>query len=206
VKALQLKLVYAQLFVLLLLLVITAWLSLLLLVGYTSQSKKPSVARMSLTAATDDVPWGWSLEESNLLYSVEHYMRDYDVKIVRVKDVGMSEYSVVISDKEFVLYSWRTHPGGVFARTGSVMYITDYSPVAPGCSLRAYDITAKRELWTVKLKAMGEVVNSKYMNDVCIEVKNDCILVKGKESVGSYLEMIDPATGDIVYHKGIRIE
>lgn len=108
----------------------------------------------------------------------------------------------ISNDKSERLLSWHVHQHTPFAQRNGVLYYADFSPISSGCSVVAFDLNAKKPLWTAELKGLGPIGHSKYRNEVRLEVfDGNTLRVFGKESSGRYVEFVDRGTGKSVGHK-----
>ena len=84
---------------------------------------------------------------------------------------------------------------------GDALYVADFSPLANGCKVVAYDLTTGKKAWDRPLAGIGEVPHSKYRNRVAMSVEKHpdkdhfALVIVGQESAGRYVEVIDLATG-----------
>jgi hypothetical protein len=81
------------------------------------------------------------------------------------------------------------------------VYYADFTPYSSGCTVIAYDMKAKKQLWKTDLKGLGPISHTKYRNAVILEVKDDVIRVLGQESAGKYLEYVDLKSGKTVANR-----
>jgi hypothetical protein len=176
--------------------------SLLALLGCGEQAASP---KTDYQQKADQAEWAWEPKQANLLYCIRRHFDDYQVEILcpKRKEGGFSEkpLTVRISGDGREVYSFQAHEETVFTRRGDILYIADFSPIATGCSLVAYDFKAKKELWKAKLKGIGPVAHSKYRNEVTISTWDEAIIVTGKEAAGRYIEFVDASSGKTVGHK-----
>jgi hypothetical protein len=154
----------------------------------------------------DAAKWRWSKEHASLHYSISKYLTDFEVKIAHNKPKEdelwiVEPLTITILDKETPIYSFRGWDSNVFTRLGNVIYIAEFCPIRTGCSLVAFDLKNRVQLWKSWRKGIGPVMHSKYLNLVNIEVDEGAILVFGNEAQGRYIEYVDLETGKTVGHK-----
>lgn len=115
-------------------------------------------------------------------------------------EVGGIGMTVRISNvKKEVLLNWETQVLVSFAQRDGVLYYTDFDPSASGCTVVAFDLNAKKQLWKTDLKGLGPIAHSGYRNDVRLDVfDGDTVQVFGKESSGRYVEFVDRTSGKTV--------
>ena len=152
--------------------------------------------------------WRWSEHEAKLLYSVRHQLKGYQVQVVRSENNqdAWEPFTVRILDKGQELYSFRAHDETVFTQLGNTVFVTDFSPIATGCRVIAYDLKAGKQLWKCSLKGNPPERHSKYRHQVTITVDDDAVLVYGNESNGRYIEYVDAKTGKTIGHKKLPPE
>ena len=97
------------------------------------------------------------------------------------------------------IYTFKTFELGAFIvnDTQGMLYYTQFEPYATGMTLIAYDLENKKQVWSSALQALGPISSDKYANyGANLEFTEDGKLyVKGKESAGQYIEIVDPVTG-----------
>jgi len=151
-------------------------------------------------------PWEWDGEKAALMYSVYQHLGDHQVEVISPKWVGedpqpYNNLTVRIFAERKEIYSFKAHRGTVFSRVGSVLYITDYCPIGSGCSVFAYDLETKKELWRSRLQSISHWSHSVYRNAVTIENRGDVLVVRGKEELLKYVEYVDMKTGKTLAQK-----
>ena len=149
----------------------------------------------------DATPWGWSADRASVSDSFLRLPNTYQAELIRPKDKS-GVVIIRLTDGGKELYSWVGHYGSVFALSGDVLVYADYGQNRTGCSLIAYDLTQKRQLWKTALKGLGPISHSRYANAVNLEfIDNTTVRVFGNESAGKYLEIVDINTGKTVGHR-----
>src|SRR5262249_17780327 len=98
------------------------------------------------------------------------------------------------------------HRNTVFTRSGSVIFIAEFSPISSGCDLAAFDLDARKQLWRCQLRGIGPQDHSKYGNVLNIEMDEGAILVLGNEVHGRYIEYVDPENGVTLGNKKLPRE
>ena len=148
----------------------------------------------------DEAKWDWQPEQATVLHSVLNYHGDYQVEIIK-KPNTFGELSIRFTkDGQDVL----TVPGSygtTFVGKDGILYYADYHPSASGCTLVAYDLANKKELWKTRLKGIGPISHFKYSNHVALTFSGDAVKVTGHEAAGNYVEFVDLKTGKTVGHK-----
>jgi len=144
--------------------------------------------------------WQWSPDRADLITSVSLYRGPYQVEIVKPKG-EKSKFRISLTDDGREVFSWPGHPHSVFSQDGNILYYADYWPDRTGCEIVARDLKAGKELWRTNLNGLGPIKHSGYSNRVSLEADHLLITVRGKESMGRYIEFLDPKTGKIVGHR-----
>jgi hypothetical protein len=142
-------------------------------------------------------PWRFSDAAASLIDSLQRYEGPYQVEGVRTAD-PFNAYTIRVSDGDRELLAWKGHERTVFRQAGDVLYYADFHPMSSGCTLVAFDLKAKRELWRTPLRGLGPIGHSKYFNAVNLEVAGGAVTVSGRESAGRYVERVDAQTGRTV--------
>lgn len=85
------------------------------------------------------------------------------------------------------------------------LYFADYSMSKPGGQMVAVNLVTGKEIWRTDLEALGESKNvqgyQRYQNRLNLDVGPDCIIIRGKESSGRYIEVKNIKTGDTIGHR-----
>lgn len=102
-----------------------------------------------------------------------------------------------------------------FAAGENRLFLAQYEPDFPGCTLIAYDLTSGQEIWRTKLHQKQPGGASAYRNRVSIgyfdegglsDTKNEgSVLVKGSETYCDYIEVLDAKTGESIAIKHYRV-
>ena len=167
-----------------------------------------ALATNSPAADTDDpqveaerAEWKWSDERATVLDSMLRASCDYRIELLRKKK-AWGELTIRFADKDGVALTIAGHAGTSFVTDGTIVYYADYHPISTGCSLIAYDLMAKKQLWKTALKGLGPIDHTKYRNRVLVErMPGGALRVWGWESAGKYLELVDPKKGKTVAHR-----
>ena len=167
--------------------------------GWTMDGAVPTVEQQK----ADTAQWEWSDHYANLLYCVAHHLEDYEVRVVRPTGATWARkpFRIEVLDNGVEACSFRGHDETVFTQIGDVLYVADFSPIATGCSLVAFDLKGRKQLWKCQLKGNPPLMHSRYRHQVNITTDGHVIVVYGKESNGRYIEYVDTKTGKTVGHK-----
>lgn len=157
--------------------------------------KKPAKDYQKLA---DETEWKFAAHDFQDTLAAE--LKGYDVEAK--SESGEETVYLRLSKDGKELAKIVTHLQATVRQRDGVLYYTDFSPHSCGCSVVAFDLTAKKELWKTTLKGVGSIDHSKYFNAVRLEVlDDDAVAVFGKESLGRYYEVVDRGTGKTVGHK-----
>jgi hypothetical protein len=170
----------------------------LLLTGCTSD--KPTVDYQKMA---DEA--GWMPPKEDFLYCLMHEARAYQLDVVRKKEGhGLM---IRVSDADGERYSFTGDVGAVFFERDGVLYHTVYRSGSSGCTIVAFDLKKKQQLWKTDLRGIGAVEHSKYSNVVRMDPHfAGMLVVYGHEAFGRYVEIIDRETGKTVGHKVFKKE
>jgi hypothetical protein len=160
-----------------------------------------SVAGQDYQKIADSTPWTWAAERASVSDSFLKFPNTYQVELIRKKDkIGVVTIRLLDDGKE--VFGCVGHYGSVFALSGDVLAYADFGPGRSGCSVIAYDLKQKKQLWKTDLKGLGSIPHSRYANSVNLEfIDNATVRVFGNESAGQYLEIVDLKTGKTVGHR-----
>ncbi|HLW68350.1 MAG TPA: hypothetical protein VKS79_23740 [Gemmataceae bacterium] len=109
--------------------------------------------------------WRWSEREANLLYSAQHQITGYEVQITRraeTDNFADEPFTVRILREGKQVYSFLAHRNTVFVESSGVIYVAEFSPIATGRTLVAYDFRTQKELCRCDLKGNPPPGHSKY--------------------------------------------
>lgn len=99
------------------------------------------------------------------------------------------------------------HDGTPAVIRGDVLYVANFSPIANGCKVAAYDLPTGKKVWEKALDGIGAVTHSKYRNRVAMAVEKHpdanhfALVIVGEEAFGNYVEVLDLTTGKQLAHK-----
>jgi hypothetical protein len=101
----------------------------------------------------------------------------------------------------------RGHGGTRVVVRGDAIYVAEFSPIATGCKVVAYDLATGKKAWEKELAGIGPVAHSRYSNRVAMAVEKHptenhfALVIAGWEATGRYVEVLDLATGKQLAHK-----
>ena len=164
-------------------------------------SAAPAPEAKDYQKIADKEAWEWSKEKASAEYCKKAYKGDYEIELLPPPEgnTGSLNIRFYFNDKE--VHSILGHAGTVFGERNNVVYYADFTPHSSGCTVIAYDMKAKKQLWKTDLKGLGPISHTKYHNAVILEVKDEVVRVLGQESAGNYLEYVDLKSGKTVANR-----
>jgi hypothetical protein len=155
----------------------------------------------------DEAPWKAPEAGEDFRRCLARETGGYQVELAASKEDVLSNTRIRVLDGGSELYAWNGHQGSVFFICDSVLYYTDYCGISSGCTVVAFDLKARKKLWTTNLKGLGPISHSKYRNLVRMDQANGEVLaVYGQESSGRYVEFVELKTGKTVANKVFKDE
>ena len=149
----------------------------------------------------DATAWSWSAERASVGDSFLKFPNTYQVELIRKKK-KYGEITIRLVDDGRELVAWEGHYRSAFSLSGDVLVYADFYPSRTGCSVVAFDLKNKKQLWKTDLKGLGPIDHFRYSNSVNLEIiNNDAVRVFGNESAGQYLEIVDIKSGKTVGHR-----
>lgn len=142
--------------------------------------------------------WEWAEERASLDYCVDRYLRGYQVEVTPAE---WHRVSIRISDGGGLVLAFVGFRETVLAVDGNVLYYADFHPIATGCSIHAFDLGARRPLWSTTLQGIGPTAHSEYYNRVTLEIQDGRVVVWGWEANGRYIECLDALDGRTVWNE-----
>jgi hypothetical protein len=152
--------------------------------------------------------WHWSDSQTNLAHCIQLDLEGFEVQLLQHENGAWPQksFTVRVLKKSKELCSFEAHCNTVFTVVGDALYVADFSPLRPGCSVVAFELKAKKELWRCPLEGLGSFPNSAYKNQVNITTDGGAIVVYGKEARGRYIEYVDAKTGKTLANKMLPLE
>ena len=144
--------------------------------------------------------WVWSDEEATPLYCLTQAGQKYDVHLVNPHDKRWALIIRIFNGKRKV-HEWLGHHNSVFRILRDRLYYARFNRGSSGGTIVAVDLKTGKHLWSSPLKALGPVRHSSYRNLMNLSVSDKVVVVRGKESLGNYLEYKDAKTGKTLGHK-----
>jgi hypothetical protein len=128
-------------------------------VGVSDNSGGPILA----VSKRSDKPleWRWSKEKISLSYSIDQYLRDYELKRVRPKEYYTPIYILRKQDSTIVYSYQRASENTVFTRSNDILFIAEHSPIRSGCEVVAINLKSGKQLWRTRLQGIGPTLHSK---------------------------------------------
>jgi hypothetical protein len=144
-------------------------------------------------ASKHQVPtWKWNAKATKLSW----YIARYKGKLFRAG-------SVQVTRRGHTVVRFKAHSETAFVILADrVLVYSVHHPISTGCTLVAFDLKRRRQLWKTNLKGIGPVGHSKYRNRINLTAgPGAAVTVFGWESFGRYLEVVDLKTGKTLTHR-----
>ena len=149
----------------------------------------------------DSTPWTWATERASVGDSFLKFPNTYQMELIRKKN-KYGEITIRLVDDGKELVAWEGHQHSVFTSSGNVLIYADFGHSRTGCSVVAYDLKNRKQLWKANFKGLGSIDHFEYSNSVNLDIiNNGAVRVFGNESAGQYLEIVDLKTGKTVGHR-----
>ncbi|MEK7867279.1 MAG: hypothetical protein AAB434_11400, partial [Planctomycetota bacterium] len=84
-----------------------------------------------------------------------------------------------------------------FLYENGTLYVADYETIDCDVALRAFDVATRKLTWTADVQGV-QVGHSKYWQNARIERVGLRLLFVGESAGGSWVEVVEPATGQVV--------
>jgi outer membrane protein assembly factor BamB len=139
--------------------------------------------------------WDWNENRTWLNYCIQEQLKGFEVELKYPVEREFARVNLRIERDGKEVFSYAAHDHTVFERIGDTIYVAEFSPIATGCKLIAYNLKDKKQLWNTTLQGLGEIDHSKYMNRVMLQEVDGDIVVFGNESQGRYIERVDAVSG-----------
>jgi hypothetical protein len=158
----------------------------------------PAPEQKDYQKVADTEEWQWKPESATATGSAKSFRGDFQADVA-VNDSGATIVKFAKGDE--IVFTLEGHAWTVFAGRGNVVYYADFIPQSSGCSVIAYDLKAKKQVWKTNLKGLGPIDHTKYRNAVILDIKDDAVHILGNESAGKYVEYLDLKSGKTVGHR-----
>jgi len=157
--------------------------------------------------------WTWLAQEAPPATSTEWVWDDaWSLEVAQESSDGERSCGAVWSSERSEVWCGTTEPAWRIRTTswsdaaaieldGDTLYVLRFHPIATGATAYAYRAEDGTELWRQGLWGCGPVSHSKYRNEVQIRVEGDALVVTGRESSCSYVEVLDRASGAALGHR-----
>jgi hypothetical protein len=148
----------------------------------------------------DGARWGWSAEMASPFYCTSQAGDTYDVHLLNDHGKRHEWLIRIIRDGKRV-YEWTGHEHSVFRILDDRLYYARFHPSGSGGTIVAVDLESGKTLWESRLRALGPIRHSAYLNTMSLDANRDIVSVYGNESMGRYFEIKDAKTGETVGHR-----
>jgi len=173
--------------------------------GCCESCAQEKVSGRDYVTIANEAVWTWSDDVATLAHCVATHLANYEVKTV--PDDGQAfhhDLEIRLFQGDKLILTINGHSETVFTRLGQVLFVSNHGPIRTGCEVYALDLKTGKELWRSHLEGIGPIMHSKYRNHVAIENDGHAIIVRGKESSGSYIEYLDKDTGKTLANKAFK--
>jgi hypothetical protein len=143
-----------------------------------------------------DEEWNWVPERASAKFSAQNFKGDFEAKVVEKE--GSKSVTVRFFKGDDVVFAFEGHKETVFFGRDNIVYYSEFSQTASGCTIIAYDLKAKKQLWKSSLKALGPISRTHYRNQVILDIKDDAVHILGSETAGKYVEYLDLKKGELL--------
>jgi hypothetical protein len=178
--------------------------SLVLGLGAFAASAAPAPEDKDYQKIADKEEWKWVPERASAGSAAKNFKGDFQAEVVEKDTDGRKSAMVKFAKGDDVVFTIEGHAETVFAGRDNIVYYADFSQISSGCSVIAYDLKAKKQIWKTGLKGLGPVAHTRYRNQVMLDIKDDAVHVLGNESFGKYVEYLDLKSGKTVGHKVVE--
>jgi hypothetical protein len=175
--------------------------SLVLGLGAFAAHAAPAPEDKDYQKIADKEEWSWVPERASARDSAKNFKGDFQVEVVEKDVSGFKSLNVKFVKGDDLVFTIEGHKETVFAGRDNIIYYADFSQAASGCSVIAYDLKAKKQLWKTTLKGLGPIAHTRYRNQVTLDIKDDAVHVLGNEAAGKYVEYLDLKNGKTAGHK-----
>lgn len=161
----------------------------------------PSVAS---SHETKEPEWIWHDDDVDLLRCVRRDLADFETEIDE-REQGFNQRGLTITARSGEKFRIDGERYSTFCRRGDRLYLADYSCIASGCAIVAYDLSNGKVLWKKDLKGLGNVEHSKYRNRVVVTIESERIVARSIEVAGAYVECLAQDDGRQLHHRLVEL-
>lgn len=147
-------------------------------------------------------PFHFNVDEANARYSLKQSEGKWPVQTIEAPGSGNLVFQFTCKDKQRL--SVEGHGQSVFRIANDTLFFAHFVPTRTGCAVAAYDLDTCKELWRTKLEGLGNISHEQYRNRVTMDLSNNDVSIRGNETYGDYIEVLDQKTGKQVAHKVYR--
>jgi hypothetical protein len=146
--------------------------------------------------------WKWDVKATKLSWYIARYKGKH--RLSAPTRAGLFRAGTVqVIRRGHTVARFKAHSETAFVILADrVLVYSVHHPISTGCTLVAFDLKRRRQLWKTHLKGIGPVGHSKYRNRINLEAgPGQAVTVFGWESFGRYLEVVDLKTGKTLTHQ-----
>lgn len=178
---------------------------LLLVLIAAVHAANPDIGRKDYGKVARDAVWTSSDKKVSAQACFDEHLKGHRFELLPERTFPQTVVIRILKEGKEA-WSFTTHPEGVFTRSGDTLYVSEFHPIATGCSVSAYSVSTGKQLWKKQLTGLGPIAHSKYRNQVNIETDGTAVTIWGKEAGSRYVEILDGKTGKMVGHKVFKAE
>ena len=145
-----------------------------------------------------EATWNWPDQKPSLFACT---MDTDDPYQIMLEHIHGERFLVHVSRDNKLCLKFQAHAATVFDRCRQTFVYAQFSPHATGCTIVAFDLEAKKQLWSTQLEGIGAIKHSGYGNSVSLGILFGVVEVDGWETAGKYREYLDLKTGKVIAHR-----
>lgn len=164
----------------------------------------PTTSPVAKSEETKEPEWLWHDDDVDLARCVRRDLLDFETSLVG-DGGGFDDRTLEVKVRSGETLKIFGQGRSTFCRRGDRLYFADYSAIASGCVIVAYDLLNGKEIWRKELKGLGDVTHSKYRNRVIVTIESERIVVRSIETYGAYVECLAQDDGRQLHHRLVEI-
>ena len=177
---------------------LVAMISMVAPYAATAQESPTSARPFSRQHLAEKEAWSWNDHDASLATALRDFRSSFEWSLRNIKDDPKWMELTFMENKEL---RWRLkcHWMTPFIIDNSRLYYVEYAYHAPFGRVVCVDLARAKQMWSCPI---GEIVpvwfHSAYLSARAITKRDGHIWVRGKESQGRFLNVIDAETGELV--------
>lgn len=175
-------------------------LSMIVFLPYAAAAQEPPSAerRFSMQHLAEKEAWSWSDNDASLATALRNCRSPYEWSLRSIND-NPQWMELSFGEGKELRWRFKCHWMTPFIIDKSMLYYVEYAYHAPFGRVVCVDLAQSKQLWSCQV---GEVVSawfhSAYLSARSITKRDGHIWVRGNESRGRFLNVIDANTGELV--------